>query len=114
MERARLAAHTSKIPSNHADTALLANHHEAIKTINQHDLRNRVIIWKSQFFGSSWANYDLAKPGTFRLVPKAERLPALRRDYQLMRDMYLTEPVSFDDILTSLSDLEHHINHVTW
>ena len=31
-----------------------------------------------------------AKPGTFRLVPRAERLPELRRDYQLMRDMYLT------------------------
>ena len=85
---------------HYADTAALANHPEAIKAINQHDLRNRVVLWKSQFFGSSWANYDLAKPGTFRLVPRAERLPALRRDYQLMRDMYLTKPVSFDDVLT--------------
>ena len=49
-------------------------------------------------------------PDTFRLVPRAERLPELRRDYQLMRDMYLTEPVSFDDILSILSDLEHRIN----
>ncbi len=38
----------------------------------------------------------------------------MRRDYQLMRDMYLTEPVSFDDILTTLSDLEHRINLVDW
>ncbi len=30
-----------------------------------------------------------------------------------MRDMYLTEPVSFDEILTTLSDLEHHINKAT-
>jgi len=97
---------------HYADTALLANHPEAIKAINQHDLRNRVVLWKSQFFGSLWANYDLAKPGTFRLVPKDERLPALRRDYQLMRDMYLTEPVNFDDILTTLSNLEHQVNHV--
>ena len=89
---------------------MLAKHAEAIKAINQHDLRNQVVLWKSQFFGSSWANYDLAKPGTFRLVPKSERLPALQRDYQLMRDMYLTEPVSFDDILTTLSNLEHRIN----
>ena len=95
---------------HYADTAMLANHPEAVKAINQHDLRNQVVLWKSQFFGSSWANYDLAKPGTFRLVPKVERLPALRRDYQLMRDMYLTEPVSFNNILTSLSDLEHGIN----
>lgn len=97
---------------HYADTAMLANHPEAIKAINHHGLRNQVVLWKSQFFGSSWANYDLAKPGTFRLVPQAERLPALRRDYQLMRDMYLTGPVSFDDILTTLSNLEHRINFV--
>lgn len=97
---------------HYADTAMLSKHPEAIKAINQHDLRNQVVLWKSQFFGSSWANYDLARPGTFRLVPKTERLPALRRDYQLMHDMYLTEPVSFDDILSTLSDLEHRINVV--
>lgn len=95
---------------HYADTATLVKLPEAIKAINQHNLRNQVVLWKSQFFGSSWANYDLAKPGTFRLVPPAERLPALRRDYQLMHDMYLTEPVSFDVILNALSDLEYRIN----
>jgi len=64
---------------HYADTAMLAKHTEAIKAINYHDLRNQVVLWKSQFFGSSWANYDLAKPGTFRLVPPAERLSGLRR-----------------------------------
>lgn len=95
---------------HYADTAALANHPIAIGAINQYDLRNRVVLWKSQFFGSSWANYDLAKPGTFRLVPRAERLPTLQRDYQSMRDMYLTRPASFDDVLTILSDLELQIN----
>ena len=28
-----------------------------------------------------------------------------------MRDMYLTEPASFDDILATLADLENRINH---
>jgi hypothetical protein len=92
---------------------MLSNHPEAIKAINQRDLRNQVVLWKSQFFGSSWANYDLAKPGTFRLAPQPDRLPALRHDYQLMRDMYLTEPVSFDDILKTLSDLEYRINLIS-
>ena len=95
---------------HYADTAMLSSHPEAIKAINKHDLRKQVVLWKSQFFGSSWANYNLAKPGTFRLSPQPDRLPALRRDYQLMRDMYLTEPVSFDDILSTLSDLEYRIN----
>ncbi|MBN9376944.1 MAG: hypothetical protein BGO14_02100 [Chlamydiales bacterium 38-26] len=95
---------------HYADTALLSNHPEAIKAINNYDLRNQVVSWKSQFFGSSWANYDLAKSGTFRLVPQTERLHALRHDYQLMRDMYLNEPFSFDDMLTILFDLELRIN----
>ena len=69
-----------------------------------------MVAWKGQFFGSSWANYDLAKPGTFRLVPPAERLPALRRDYDAMRDMYLSQPVRFDEILAVLAELERRIN----
>jgi hypothetical protein len=96
---------------HYADTAALAKHPNASKAIYQHDLRNRVVEWKSQFFGSSWANYGQAKPGTFRLVPPPERLSALRRDYQAMRDMYLTEPASFDDIIATLADLENRINH---
>jgi hypothetical protein len=95
---------------HYADTAPLAKHPAASKAIDLHDLRERVVNWKRQFFGSSWANYDEAKPGTFRLVPPPERLPALRRDYQSMRDMYLTEPASFEDMLATLADLERRIN----
>lgn len=95
---------------HYADTAALANHSEAIKAIDADDLRDRVVSWKNLFFRDSSANYAQAKPGTFRLVPRAERLPELRRDYQLMRDMYLNEPVSFDNILNTLAELEHRIN----
>ncbi len=95
---------------HYADTAALARHPTASRAIDLHDLRDRVVAWKGQFFGSSWASYDLAKPGTFRLVPPSARLPALRRDYQAMRDMYLLEPAPFDDILATLTDLERRIN----
>ena len=95
---------------HYADTAALAKHPAASKAIDLHHFRERVVNWKRQFFGSSWANYEQAKPGTFRLVPPAERLPALQRDYQAMRDMYLTEPASFDDVLTTLAELETRIN----
>ena len=95
---------------HYADTAALAKHAAASKAVDDHALRNRVAQWKSQFFGSSWAKYDQAKPGTFRLVPPPERLSALRRDYQAMQDMYLSEPASFDDILVVLSELEKRIN----
>jgi hypothetical protein len=35
---------------------------------------------------------------------------ALRQDYAAMRDMYLSEPTTFDDILRFLADLERRIN----
>ncbi|HLJ95331.1 MAG TPA: nucleotidyl transferase AbiEii/AbiGii toxin family protein [Gemmataceae bacterium] len=99
-----------KFSRHYADTAALARHPTAAKAIDLHELRDRVVAWKGQFFGSSWANYGKAKPGTFRLVPPEARLPALRRDYQAMRDMYLSEPASFDDVLATLADLERRIN----
>ena len=101
-----------RLSRHYADTAALAKHPTASRAIDQYDLRNRVVEWKSQFFGSSWANYSQAKPGTFRIVPPPERLAALHRDYQAMRDMYLSEPTPFDDILATLTDLENRINHV--
>jgi hypothetical protein len=98
---------------HYADTAALARHPTASQAVDQHALRDRVVQWKRQFFGSSWANYDQAKPGTFRLVPPEQRLTALRQDYQAMRDMYLSEPLSFDAILATLADLENRINQLS-
>ncbi|MEZ6033128.1 MAG: nucleotidyl transferase AbiEii/AbiGii toxin family protein [Planctomycetaceae bacterium] len=95
---------------HYADTASLARHPSTKHAIDQHSLRDRVVAWKSQFFGSAWANYGEAKPGSFRLVPPADRQQALRRDYQAMRQMYLTEPMSFDEVLLTLGQLEDQIN----
>jgi len=97
---------------HYADTAALAQHPAGARALGQHALRERVVAWKRQFFGSAWARYDLAKPGTFRLVPSTERLPALKRDYETMRDMYLSEPASFDMILAVLAELEQRINGI--
>ncbi len=94
----------------------LARHYADMAAISQHpaadrdELRARVVRWKSQFFGSGWANYEEAEPGTFHLVPPSEKLSALRRDYQAMRDLFLAVPPNFDDILTTLTALESRIN----
>lgn len=95
---------------HYADTAALALHADASGAIAQSDLCQRVVRWKSRFFGSAWARYDLAVPPTFRLVPPPEREAALRRDYQAMRDMYLSEPEPFERILSTLGDVEHRLN----
>ena len=95
---------------HYADTAALASHPVGAAAVDQTETRDRVVQWKSRFFGSSWARYDLAVPGTFRLLPATDRVASLQRDYQAMKDMYLSEPVSFETILETLTRLEDRIN----
>ena len=95
---------------HYADTAALVTSPPVIPAIDRHDILERVVEWKRRFFGSRWASYDTAKPGTLRLVPPQARLRHLRQDYAAMRDMYLGEPVPFDDTITTLSALEERIN----
>jgi hypothetical protein len=95
---------------HYADTAALAAHPIANVALKQAELRDRVVEWKARFFGSSWARYDLARPNTFRLVPGPARVSELRRDYQAMRVMYLSEPPEFDDVVRSLRKLEDRVN----
>ena len=73
-------------------------------------LLKSVVAFKERFYYSSWARYDLAVPGSFRLSPPDSQLPALERDYRAMREMFYREPPSFGAILAGLTSLEHEIN----
>jgi hypothetical protein len=95
---------------HYADTAALATDPKASLAMDRLDVLARVVAWKRRFFGSSWATYDTAKPGTLRLVPPMARLRNLRQDYVAMRDMYLGEPVPFDDVMDTLSAIEARVN----
>jgi len=95
---------------HYADVAALARHPRTERAIADLDTCARVVGWKRLFFGSAWASYETARPGSFCLLPSYERLPALRRDFTAMRDMYLAEPPSFDAVLATLADLERRLN----
>ena len=95
---------------HYADVAAMADRPETERALADDALRERVVNWKARFFARSWARYDLAKPGTFRLVPPAQRVAELARDYQEMRDMFLDAPVAFDLMLGTLRQLEVRIN----
>jgi hypothetical protein len=73
-------------------------------------LLKAVVEFKERFYYSSWARYDLALPGSFRLSPPDSQLPALERDYRAMRDMFFREPPTFETILAGLGELEREIN----
>lgn len=95
---------------HYADVAAMALRPEIEGAINDSALRERVVAWKSRFFARSWARYDLAVPGTFRLVPSVERFPELKRDYSEMQDMFLEPPVPLESVFETLNDLEKRIN----
>ena len=95
---------------HYSDMAALARHPITERALARDDLRQRVADWKRKFFAASWARYDLAVPGTLRLVPPEFRMAELKRDYQAMRDMFIAEPPSFESIIKTVTDLEQKIN----
>ena len=56
------------------------------------------------------ARYDLAKPGTLRLIPAALCVPALVADYEHMKNMIFGEQPEFSEILHNIQLLENEIN----
>ena len=88
----------------------MAGHAEIAPALANNDLRQQVADWKSRFFPSTWARYDLAKPGTFRLAPPEFRMAELDNDYREMQPMFLKEPPPFATVVKELSELEKRIN----
>jgi hypothetical protein len=69
-----------------------------------------LVAFKQRFYPSTSARYDLAKPGSFRLIPDQRMIPALASDYRDMAVMMFGDVPRFDAIFTSLTALEADIN----
>ena len=80
------------------------------RALDRIDLLEEVVGFKMRFYRCNWAKYEAAKPGSFRLLPPDSNLPALKRDYESMREMLFGAVPSFDEVLTGLSALEAKIN----
>lgn len=65
---------------------------------------------KRVYFPSTAAHYETARPGSLRLVPEAEALAALRRDYTQMDELLFGEPPTFDELVDGLREIEREIN----
>ncbi|MFN2493163.1 MAG: nucleotidyl transferase AbiEii/AbiGii toxin family protein [Pyrinomonadaceae bacterium] len=96
---------------HYSDVAAMAKHADIAPALSNDELRQRVADWKSRFFAASWARYDLAKPGTFHLVPPDSRMDELEKDYLAMQPMFLNQPPPFATVVKALSDSESKINH---
>jgi hypothetical protein len=71
-----------------------------------------VVAFKQRFYRRPWAHYELAKPGTFRLVPAEHVLAAVEKDYVQMRNMIFGRYPDFDEIMGTLRKLEAEINEL--
>ncbi len=92
------------------DIFMMAERSAADRALERMDLLQQVADHKSVFFHAAWARYDLARPGSFALVPRGAFREALRNDYRSMGEMFPGEPPSFDEVLDALANLEVRIN----
>lgn len=74
-------------------------------------LLEQVRNFKARFYPSTSARYDLAKPGTLRLVPSKMKCKSLEDDYHLMKEMIYGKIPEFNDVLDALKSLESEINN---
>lgn len=95
---------------HYSDFAALWKHPIRQKAIQNEGLLDRVARHKSRFFRSSWANYETAKRGTFKLLPKPEAIENLKADYKAMEQMFFKTPPPFEEILETLRQAESALN----
>ena len=98
-------ADADRFSRHYADLAALARHPTASRAVQP----ARSPRPRRRVEGAVLREYvGELRPGEARDVPPrpARRSePAPRRDYQAMRDMYLSEPASFDEVLATLAEL---------
>ncbi len=73
-------------------------------------LLKRVATHNSIYFRSAWAQYNLARSSTLKLMPAKNRTEELAEDYLKMREMFFEEPPKFEDILRRAQEVEKEIN----
>ncbi len=108
------ANRTSVVPIGYSrhyyDLYQLSNSSVADNALADVDLLQQVVVFKQRFYRSTWARYELAAPGTFRLLPTSENEKRLKDDYRNMRPMFFKEPPKWKLIIDRMAELEAEIN----
>lgn len=97
---------------HYADIARLIGSEVAEEALADPGLLSDVARHKTLYFASPRARYDLAAPGSLRLVPPAPVCEALERDYMKMREMFIVEPPRCGEVLAAIERFEGLVNAV--
>lgn len=80
------------------------------RALEQSDLLEQVADFKAKFYPRKWAQYDLARIGTLKLVPSEIHKEALKRDYAKMASMIYGERPDCDELMAEIAKIESKIN----
>ncbi|MDA0740244.1 MAG: nucleotidyl transferase AbiEii/AbiGii toxin family protein [Nitrospirae bacterium] len=119
-EKATILHHEAHRPEGSQQPPRYSRHYYDIAKMTESPVKNAaltnlelladVVEFKERFYPRSWARYDLARPGSFRLVPKGHILAAVETDYQKMTNMIFGELPAIGEIMTILKKLQDEIN----
>jgi Nucleotidyl transferase AbiEii toxin, Type IV TA system len=109
-EENRIPADRQRLSRHYYDVATIYNSSIGKQAVENYELREKVRQHKLDFFNSAWMKFDLAIPGSLKIVPYDNLLKALDRDYQSMQGMMLGDVPNFYDIVKTLERLESAIN----
>ena len=94
------------------DLSRMANSPIRNRSLREMKLLEDVVTFKQKFYPRAWACYELATPGTLKLMPPEHLIKDLEKDYALMRNMIFGEYPVFQSLLESLKDLQEEINQL--
>lgn len=119
-EKATILDHEAHRPEGNVQPLRYSRHYYdlarmAVTPVRERALANMellsdVVEFKQRFYPRGWARYELAKPGSIKLVPPESVLRVIERDYRAMRNMIFGEVMDFSEIMKRLQSLEDEIN----
>lgn len=120
-EKATILHHEAHRPEESSVPSRYSRHYYDLYLMSRTDVKSQalddlalleeVVDFKTRFYPRGWARYDLAKPGSIKLVPPDRILAEIEKDYAAMQEMIFGRRPDFDEIMKGLSQLEQEINH---
>jgi hypothetical protein len=99
-----------RISRHYYDFFCLLNSNIKADALAEQDLLERVAIHKSIYFASTWANYGAARKGILKLSPIPTVVNDLKRDFEIMQDMFFGKIPEWSEILKIISEFEIEFN----
>lgn len=109
---------TKPLPSRYSrhyyDVYMMQSNRDVLEAIiDNKELLQKVVEFKKRFYRLNWAQYDKALAGELILIPTdSETIADLEKDYESMKNMLFGEYPSFEEILSSLTNLQVNLNQL--